>query len=225
MNRDRRSFLEASVAGAASLVALPHALRALPPDLVPPIQGGMTWDLTWVNKLTGKHRAVFDCTEPESGYGVWRANAWFGQNQEVLKARPAELSPVIVLRHNAIVLAMKQTFWDKYGLGKAHNVTHPLTGEATARNPALLDEKDGIPAPFNAAALQKQIARGAIVLACNLALQLDLVPVVKKVDGVSDEVARQRAVDGLIPGAILQPSGVFAALRAQEAGCLYLKAS
>ena len=37
--------------------------------------------------------------------------------------------------------------------------------------------------------------------------------------------ARTRALSLLIPGVTLQPSGVFAALRAQEAGCRYLLAS
>ncbi|MGQ0764455.1 MAG: hypothetical protein ACT4OZ_02195 [Gemmatimonadota bacterium] len=119
---------------------------------------------------------------------------------------------------------MQQPFWDRYGLGKSHNVTHPLTSEPTTRNPALLDETDGIPAPFNAAGVHKQIARGVIVLACNLALA-DLIETVRRIDNVTPEVARDRAVAALIPGVILQPSGVFAAVRAQQAGCAYVKAS
>jgi hypothetical protein len=87
-----------------------------------------------------------------------------------------------------------------------------------------LDEKDGIPAPFNNGALPKQIARGVITLACNLALQ-DLVDLVKDADKISDAAARKIALDGLVPGVILQPSGVFACVLAQEAGCAYVKAS
>lgn len=37
--------------------------------------------------------------------------------------------------------------------------------------------------------------------------------------------ARARAKEMLIPGVILQPNGIFAALRAQEAGCAYVMAS
>jgi hypothetical protein len=186
-------------------------------------QGG-AWDLSWVGKLRGKHKACFDCTEPESGYGVWRASAWAGQYMEVMKVTAADLSPLIILRHNAIVLAMQQSFWDKYGIGKAKGVTHPLTQQPTTKNPALLDERDGIPAPFNMGALPKQLGRGVIALACNLALQ-DCVDLVKKSDKVSDDEARKRAIAALVPGVVLQPSGVFAAVRAQEAGCAYVKAS
>jgi hypothetical protein len=129
-----------------------------------------------------------------------------------------------VLRHNAIVLAMQQTFWDKYGIGARKKITHPLTGESTEKNPVLLGEKDGIPAPFNNAGLQKQLDRGVIVLACNLALQ-DCADLIQQADKVNAAEAKKRAVSYLIPGVILQPSGVFAVTRAQEAGASYVKAS
>ena len=73
-------------------------------------------------------------------------------------------------------------------------------------------------------ALDRFIARGGIVLACNLALQ-DMIEVIQKKDGVAADVARKTALGYLVPGVILQPSGGFAALRAQDAGCRYLRAS
>jgi hypothetical protein len=81
-----------------------------------------------------------------------------------------------------------------------------------------------VPADFDSVALDKFIARGGIALACNLAFD-DCVEVVKSKDSVSAEEARKRALGYLVPGVILQPSGVFAAIRAQEAGCTYLRAS
>jgi intracellular sulfur oxidation DsrE/DsrF family protein len=96
--------------------------------------------------------------------------------------------------------------------------------EPTSKNPVLLDEKDGIPAPFNNAGLKKQLDRGVTVLACNLALQ-DCIDLISKTDKVDDAEARKRAVAYLVPGVNLQPSGVFAVTRAQEAGASYVKAS
>jgi intracellular sulfur oxidation DsrE/DsrF family protein len=144
--------------------------------------------------------------------------------RDVLKANPAEITPVLVLRHNAIVLAMQQAFWDKYKIGESKKVTHPLTQEPTDKNPALLDEKDGIPAPFNNAGLKKLLDRGVTVLACNLALQ-DCIDMIAKIEKVDDASARKTAVGYLVPGVILQPSGVFAVTLAQEAGASYVKAS
>jgi hypothetical protein len=142
----------------------------------------------------------------------------------VLKVAPADIVPVIVMRHEAIVLAMQQAYWDKYGVGFKKKVTDPMTNQPTNKNPALLDEKDGVPAPYNMAALHKQIAAGAVALGCSVAFE-DCIATVKKADNVSEEEAKKRALSYLVPGVILQPSGVFAVIHAQEAGALYIKAS
>ena len=233
MPTSRREFVEKMTVGAAMFGALPFPLSlSLSGNDPNPADGSgrssstsPDWDLTWVNKLTGKHKAVFDVPEVESGYGVWRATVWTNQYHNVLNIPVAELSPVVVLRHNGIVLAMQQSFWDKYGIGKAKNVTHPMTLQPTDRNPALLSSsRKEIDASFDAMALDKFIARGGVALACDIALQ-DCIELIKAKDRVSADVARQRAIAAMVPGVILQPSGVFAALRAQEAGCSYLRAS
>src|SRR5215212_632246 len=224
MTVNRRTFLGTAAVNAAALASLPGSLLAHVPGDLAHSPSSDEWNLDWTRKLTGKHKAVFDNSEVESGYGVWRAAAWARQNMEVLKAPMSDVTPSIVLRHNAIILAMQQSFWDKYGIGASKKVTHPLTAEATDRNPVLLGEKDGIPAPFNQASLTSQLSHGVIVLACNLALQ-DLVDVISKADKVDEAEARKRAVAYLVPGVILQPSGVFAVTQAQEAGASYVKAS
>ena len=233
MPTSRREFVEKMTVGAAMFGALPLPLSlSLSRNEMTAAHGSDSsapssaeWDLTWVNKLTGKHKAVFDVPEIESGYGVWRATVWTNQYHNVLKVPLSDMSPAVVLRHTGIVLAMQQSFWDKYGIGKAKNVTHPLTLQPTDRNPVLLSSTRGeIDANYDPMALDKFIARGGIALACDLALQ-DCIELIKSKDGVSAEVARQRAIAAMVPGVILQPSGVFAAVRAQEAGASYLRAS
>jgi len=132
---------------------------------------------------------------------------------------------VLVLRHNGITLAMQQAFWDKYGIGKAKNALDPVTQKPTDKNPALLSSSRGeIPEMFDAMALDKFISRGGIALGCNLAFG-DCVELVKSKENLDDAAARKQALGFLVPGVILQPSGVFAAIRAQEAGAIYLRAS
>ncbi|MEJ7812961.1 MAG: hypothetical protein WKG32_21280 [Gemmatimonadaceae bacterium] len=223
----RRDFLDRLTVGAAVLGGLPLALgataRAL--DAASPATPAPEWDTSWVKRVTGKHKAVFDVPEVESGYGVWRASIWVKQYGDVFGTPARDMSPVVVLRHNGIALAMQQAFWDKYGIGKLKDVKHPVTLEPTDRNPALLSSaRKEQPEQFDAMALDKYLARGGIALACNLALQ-DCVELIQKQEGVSPEEARKRAIAMLVPGVILQPSGVFAALLAQEAGCSYLRAS
>jgi hypothetical protein len=225
-NATRREFLDRLAVGAAVLGGLPPALGLTPRllDAAPAPHRLSEWDLSWAKRLTGKHKVVFDVPEVESGYGVWRASIWAKQYQDVLGVPAGDLSAAVILRHNGIVLAMQQAFWDAYGIGKAKNVTHPITQQPTDRNPVLLSARDGMSAPFDGFALDKLLARGGVVLACDLALQ-DCIELIKKKEGVSAEAARERALALLVPGVILQPSGVFAVVRAQEAGCLYVRAS
>jgi hypothetical protein len=224
----RREFIDRLALGAAAIGGLPLALgsTATALEAAAPRAGApsTSWDVTWTRRLTGKHRVVFDVPEVESGYGVWRASIWARQYQDVLGIPARELSAAVVLRHNAIVLAMTQEFWDRYGLGKRKSVTHPLTLEPTDRNPVLLGAKDGVPAPYDSFALDRFLERGGVALACDLALR-DCVQLVQDAEKVSPEAARERALAMMVPGVILQPSGVFAAIHAQDAGCTYLRAS
>jgi hypothetical protein len=100
-----------------------------------------------------------------------------------------------------------------------------VTQQGTDRNPALLaSSRNEVPALFDDAALDKFIGHGGVVLACNLALE-DVVEAIQKKDNASSEDARKQAIAFMVPGVILQPSGVFAALHAQDAGCKYIRAS
>jgi hypothetical protein len=226
MSIDRRDFVGRLAAGAL-LAGMPmspeaSALYERSPLSAPSAED---WDLTWVKRITGKYRAIFDVPEIDSGYGVWRASIWGKQYQDVLAAKPNELSAVLVLRHNGINLAMQQSYWDKYAVGKEKNVMHPVTQQGTDRNPALLSSlRNEVPAMFDDTALDKFLARGGIALACNLALQ-EVEEGIQKKENVGAEEARKQALAYLVPGVIVQPSGVFAALHAQDAGCKYLRAS
>lgn len=156
---------------------------------------------------------------------MWRASLWAQKYMEVLKAAPQDLSSVVVVRHKGIALAMQQSFWDTYGVAEANTVTHPITEQPTDRNPVLLSSsRNEVPAMFDDVALDRYLARGGIVPACNLAFD-DMVGLVTKKDGGTPASARKTALAGLVPGVIMQPSGVFAALHAQNVGCKYLRAS
>jgi hypothetical protein len=131
------------------------------------------------------------------------------------------------MRHNGIVLAMNQNFWDQYGIGKAKNVTHPVTEKPTGRNPALLSSKrpeDELPPMFDDFALDRFISRGGIALGCSLALDVCSQMIAQK-DRIAPDAARKKAESFLLPGVTIQPSGIFAVIRAQEAGCAYVRAS
>lgn len=226
MKQDRREFLERLAVGTAVLGGFPDHFQRLGKAASVVSPSGSGWDLSWVDRITGKYRGVFDSPEINDGGAVFRANVWRAQYKEVLGVRPSEMSSVIVLRAKGIFLAMQQSFWDKYGIGKAKNVKNPMTDKPTTKSPVLMSSsRKEVPAIFDEYALDKQIASGVIVLACNLAFDEVIEVVKRKNPKLSDEAARAEAVAALIPGVILQPSGVFAVMRAQDAGCKYLRAS
>ncbi|MGE3617216.1 MAG: hypothetical protein AB7L66_15200, partial [Gemmatimonadales bacterium] len=143
----RRDFLERLAFGGAAAAGLDlgAARPAAGLDLAAarrPELAQQAWDLSWVNRITGDHRCVFDCTEIESGFGVLRALVWVAQYGQALGVRPGEMSPVVVIRHSAIPLAMNQAFWDRYGIGAAKSVRHPFTDEPTTKNPLLLEANE-----------------------------------------------------------------------------------
>lgn len=241
MDPTRRDFLDSlllsSVAGGAMLGAFPAVLAAASHPDAAPVGGpegaadsiglGVAqdgWDTGWASRLTGRLKSVFDVPEIESGLPVWRASIWTAQYEQVLRVPAAEMSTALVLRHNAIALAMQQEYWDRYALGRTFAVRHPLTREATDRNVALLGASDGVGAPYAEFALDRFLARGGVALACDLALRVLVTPLIQQVDGVPADQAYATARRGLVPGVILQPSGMFAVIRAQEAGAFYFRA-
>lgn len=213
----RRQFLQSATSNLAAV-----AMLGVVPGATP--QASEAWDLTWPARLTGKRKAVFDVAEMESGFGVFRAAVWARQCVDVLGAQPNDVSVVIVLRAHAIALALQQSFWDRYGVGRVLRVTHPVTLRETARNPVLMEERDGLPFQLASATLHKQLERGVTVLACNLALQT-WIDAIRERTKVPEADARRDAIAALFPGVILQPSGVLAAVLAQDHGCAYLRAS
>jgi hypothetical protein len=181
------------------------------------------WDLSWAKRVTAaRNKAVFDSPEIESGLGVLRAGIWKAQVNDVQGVPASKIAAVSVIRHEGIVLAMNQAFWDKYGVGEMKKVTG-LDGKPTTINPVLVSPGDaGMPPVIGNAKLEKFMAAGGIVLACNLAFELDILPIVMEKDGLAHDAARAAALKMLMPGVILQPSGVFAVVHAQEAGAQYV---
>ena len=226
MTSDRRTFIERLTMGTIGVGAM-DALRpsSTPLDSLRPPEQAKEWDVSWTSKVNGQRKAIYDVPEIEDGYGVWRAVLAKQQYVDVLGIPASGISMVLVLRHNAISLAMNQAFWDKYEIGKAKGVKDPLTAQATGHNPVA--ERTGphaLPDQYKARALEPFMASGGIVLACALAFQ-DCIDRVQAADKVDAAEAEKRARTMLVPGVILQPSGVFAAQLAQDVGCRYVRAS
>jgi hypothetical protein len=244
MTSPRRDFLRHAGLTAAAAAALPGLANAAP---APAPSGDMvsrqlallaeidaaeeqerqqqgpqqpTWDISWTAKVTGKHKAMFDVPEIEGGAGVFRAAIWGRQYTDVLKLQPADLSTVVVIRHAAIPLLMNNDFWLTYEVGKQNKIKGE-DGKTQKFNPVLAEpDAKGPGSPYT---LDKLMAAGAIVLGCNLAFR-SIVAAVEKKDKLKGAEARTKALSYVLPGAIMQPSGIFANVMAGEAGCQFVRA-
>lgn len=236
MTNDRRGFLERIVAGSALAAGLgaPEAayaaeLGGMPPalpvgDLKP--LSNTRWDLTWIKRIRGKHRAVFD-NPGVDGTGVIRAWIWMNQCRAAFGSKDGDCTAVVVLRHSAVTLAMTDASWERWEF----QATNPETGkrEAVKKNPLLSASVEkmmsGSPPSARAMAqgmgLETLIGRGAIVLGCEFAFE-GLVGQIAKKEGVEADKAAELARAGLIPGITLVPSGFFALQVAQQKGCTFV---
>jgi hypothetical protein len=181
------------------------------------------WDVSWTGRLRGKTRAVFDSPEVSEGGALFRACLWRTQYSKVFGTPIADLTPVVVFRHEAIPLVMDDAHWDHLGVGKDLKLKDPATGKWTRKNPIASAAPD-TPPEFKDITIPAFIASGGIVLACSLAFG-DIIAQHKSKDKLSDADAEKAAKSHLLPGVILQPSGFFAVLKAQDEGCKYMLGS
>lgn len=224
MNGDRRQFLGyvgGATVGAASLPALPSLARAATGREHPqPVES--KWDVSWAERVTGQHRAVFDSPEASEGAALFRAVAWCDHYKEVYGVERKDMSAVVVFRHTAIDLVMDDEHWKRFKVGKSLKIknengkwseVNPISARSVGDDPKKTKYK-----------LERFLADGGIVLGCSWAFNF-VVQQYQEKGKLEHEAAEAQARAHLLSGVILQPNGIFAALRAQEAGCQYILAS
>jgi hypothetical protein len=219
MSNNRRKFLGNIAALSAGGVMLPGVLGASDPH-PQPLQG-TTWDMSWRERIGGDFRAVFDSPEINDGVGLWRAADWKRTVKSVYGDVAGTVSAVLVIRHKAIPMAMNHAFWERHAIGEEEKIKAPGSEDFVKQNPYLTAADAASP---RATALDGFIADGGIVLACNYAFGFMVQKEARKA-GVANREARAATQEYLVPGVILQPSGFFAAIEAQRAGCHFFLAS
>src|SRR5256884_6284734 len=88
----------------------------------------------WLNKITGKHKMVFDIPEPNSGFGFAWARVFLNTTNENYGTTDADNTVAIILRHNGIAFGIQSPMWAKYKLGEFFKLNDVLTKEAALRN-------------------------------------------------------------------------------------------
>jgi hypothetical protein len=186
-----------------------------------------TWDDSWFGKLTAKHKAVFDSPEINDGLVLSNASGYIRGMRDAIGAGENDVQTAIVLRHVAVVMFLNDAMWSKYELGKLRNVKDEGTEKWATKNPfagALTSRPAAGTADRPQATLNWFASRGHIILGCDLATRNLSGVLARQVKGESRAVYEELKAN-MIAGVILQPTGVYACLRAQEAGCGFFKST
>jgi intracellular sulfur oxidation DsrE/DsrF family protein len=220
---DRRGFLGtlAMGAGAISIASLSLPLRVAaesgkfssPHDDNPD---------EWFNKITGKHRIVFDVTAPHEIFPF----AWprvFMITNTMTGTPEKSCNEVVILRHEAIPYALEDRLWAKYKLGEMFKITDPATKEPSVRN-MFWKPKPGdfsVPGIGNVQiGINELQESGAMFCVCNMAITVFSAAIAQASNTDAGEV-KNDFLSGVLPGVQVVPSGVWAVGRAQEHGCAY----
>lgn len=190
------------------------------------------WDDSWVARLTAKHKAVFDSPDIEDGLAVFQAAGYIRAMRDAAAAGADEVQAVVVIRHSAIPMAFNDAMWAKYSFGKDRKVKDP-SGKWATRNPFVsaapnpnqpASPTSGASSPRAQPTLEWLALHGNILLGCDLATRGEAAEIAQRIKGDATAIYQELKAN-LIPGLILQPTGVYAAHRAQEAGCTYIRST
>jgi hypothetical protein len=214
LHGNRRDFLGlAATAAAAGLGAMVPVAGAVAASDNP------STDFTrWLDSISGTHKQLYDMPELNGGFGLVWSWAFFTTGAQAYGVPESHLGVVIVLRHDALPLAFNDSVWAKYKLGEVFKIEDPDTKAPAVRNPYYL-KPGGIPVPD--ASLQKLMARGVKVAACNLAITFYSSMVAKNM-GLKHDDVKKDWTEAVFPGIQIVPSGVVACNGAVSRGCVYV---
>ena len=200
---DRREFLARVGAFAAMTAFDADEMKAASS------QPAGKWDMSWVDALSSaSYRVVFNAEDIADGAAMGYAETFLDHFHEAQGTADAQTRPVIVFRRLGTPMALDDVLWDRYAIGE---------------DSKIIDSRSHRPATRNVYKKQLETLRerGLISLVCNIALGNWSARAAQRTNcKVADVMAEARA--NLIPGAIVVPSGIFALIRAQNAGCAFM---
>lgn len=208
---NRRTFV-------ASLTALAGAL-SVPLEPAEAWPRSDDWDLSWLERLTGKHKQVFDVGKMEEGDNPLRTvRNYLNAMRDVLHLSDADLNAVVAIAGSGFPINAGHALWAKFDLGEKWKIKDPKTGGWSQRNVFLGDDPDA-KAGDDVLALQR---RGAIFWQCNNALN-GVIGWLAQASGRPPAEVGPEVRAGLNPGVIIVPAHTMCLGLVQERGCTYEK--
>jgi intracellular sulfur oxidation DsrE/DsrF family protein len=219
-NKQRRGFLEFIVSRASLLGIFPLSFNSKT-AIQTPIDN-FSEDEQWFDKIKGKHRMVFDATQPHGIYPFAWPNVFLMTNAQT-GTPEKDCSVVVVLRHTAIAYAFEHKLWAKYKFGELFKVNNPATNIPYENNP-FWEPKDGEYKMSGIGKLEIGInelqKRGVMFCVCDMAITAFTARLADTQKQDPSEI-KAEWLKSLLPNIHVVPSGVWALGRAQEHGCAY----
>ena len=221
---NRRNFLSTLATGAAalSLTTIAPSLNAFGGEVnsIPSVSDDPE---DMFKKITGKHRVVYDSTEPNGVFPF----AWpriFLVTNEMTGTPNKDCSVVVVLRHESMGYALPDAMWSKYKLGEMFKANDPKTNTPSLRNPFWMPKAGDFAVPGLGEVqigIDQLQASGVMFCVCNMALTVYSAIVAGQMKMKPEDVKKEWT-DNVLPGIQIVPSGVWALGRAQEKRCAYI---
>ena len=185
-------------------------------------QGTSTWDMSWVERVSAApYKVVIDATKIE-GDVLYTAFDVMDTFHEVYGTPDDQTRVVVVMRHFGAAMGLSDALWERYPIGEERSVTDPQTKAPARRNPFLRAAPNMKEAWELNSKIEPLVARGVTILVCNRAAMGLASALAKRANKPVEEMQADIKA-GLVPGAYLMPNGVFAVIRAQNAGCAFFR--
>jgi intracellular sulfur oxidation DsrE/DsrF family protein len=214
--QNRREFLEqlgvssAALVGTGTFVAEPRRRF-----------NAERWDMSWLDSLkAATYRAVIDANVLEEGYAPDLANGLLSDFHDVHGVGDEQVRIVIVARRMGTPLVFGDALWEKFPI--AEDVKMNDRDNTPYRRNPFYRARLGASPESAATKLESLQKRGVILIVCNIAANNWARGMADKTKRNVDDVKRE-VFANLVPGTIVMPSGVFAIMRAQNAGCAFMR--
>ena len=208
---NRRAFLT-TIGGMATLAPRLGAQAPAQPAAAAGI------DITWFERLKGKHKQVFDLGSFDLSIDspLRQPVSYMMAHREVSKLEPPDdINIIVAISHKAFPMNAGDALWEKYKIGEVWDIKDPTTGKPATRN-IFLGPASGATGA-NVRGLQ---ARGVVFWQCNVALNAVARELAEKSGGKAPDV-RTELLAGLNPGVKLVPAHTWAIGYVQEHGFTY----
>lgn len=173
----------------------------------------------WLDQMPGKHRLVFDTTNPLGlGNVMLFANNYFLANQAGYGVSKADIAVVIVVRHGSTAFAFNDAIWSKYGAPMAKRVSFedPKTKQPPTVNLYNSAAHAGL-LPNRNNTLDGLAKLGVQLAVCQMATRANAVAIAEATGGKAESIFDELAAN-LVANSRLVPAGIVTVNRAQERG-------